>query len=79
MPPSVRSRLRRQVRVAAIVATDEDDFLARLHAAGFRVRLRPGHTGGRRSGYGVSRPAGEDPTWCGGGQLAPELSLSRSR
>ncbi|MEJ3743163.1 hypothetical protein WEI85_07740 [Actinomycetes bacterium KLBMP 9797] len=81
-PPSTRDRLRRQVRAAAIVATDEDDFFARLRGAGLRVRLRPGHADDRPSGYAVSHPAspgGGQPVWFGGGQLAPELSLPHLR
>jgi hypothetical protein len=81
-PPSARARLRREVRAAAIVAVDEDDFLSRLRGVGLRVRLR------RRSddvvtGYAVSHPAitaDTDPAiWFGGGQLAPELSLPQLR
>jgi hypothetical protein len=81
-PPSARDRLRRQVRTAAIVATDEDDFFARLHDAGLRVRLRPGRADRRPSGYAVSQPAppdGEQPIWFGGGRLATELSLPHLR
>ncbi|MDG4793132.1 hypothetical protein [Micromonospora sp. WMMD1082] len=81
-PPSARERLRRQVRSAAVVATDEDDFVHRLRAAGLRVRLRRSRADNSVTGYAVSRPAlpGRDhPPWFGGGQLAPDLTLTHLR
>jgi hypothetical protein len=81
-PPSARDRLRRQVRAAAVVATDEDDFVHRLRAAGLRVRLRRSRADNSVSGYAVSHPAppgSDQPRWFGGGQLAPDLTLTHLR
>jgi len=80
-PLSSRDRLRRHVRAAAIVAADEDDFIARLRGAGLRVRLRLSRADGTNTSYAVSFP---DPpatgrVWYSGGQLAHELSLPHLR
>src|SRR6266545_2850690 len=82
-PASARDRLRRDVRAASIIAADEDDFLARLHTAGLRVRLRRGSADRGVTGYSVSLPGTapdtDRPVWYSGGQLAPELTLPRLR
>nr|WP_240742412.1 hypothetical protein [Micromonospora zingiberis] len=83
-PEIARDRLRREVRAAAATATDEDDFVNRLQAAGVLVRLRHSTINPDEvTGYAVGLPdhhtdAG-DTVWYGGGRLAPDLTLPRLR
>ncbi|WP_431726934.1 relaxase/mobilization nuclease domain-containing protein [Verrucosispora sp. TAA-831] len=79
-----RERLRRRVREAAAVATDERDFFARLAQAGVRVKLRRGTRDPEQvTGYAVGldghRTATGDTVWYGGGRLAPDLTLPQLR
>lgn len=75
-----RARLRREVRIAALAATDAPDFLARLRSAGLVVRERRGEAG-HLTGYAVAVPgdttAAGTPVYYGGGRLAPDLTLPR--
>ena len=77
-----RHQLQRQVRVAAVGATGEDDFVTRLRAAGLVVRLRHGQAGDV-TGYAVGVPgdltADGGQVLHGGGKLAADLSLPRLR
>ncbi|MGW1281731.1 relaxase/mobilization nuclease domain-containing protein [Streptomyces tsukubensis] len=79
-PP--RETLRETVRQSLAGAATEDEFFARLTAAGLRVekRLAPS---GDTLGYKVALPgdrnrAGE-PVWFSGSKLAPDLSLPKIR
>jgi hypothetical protein len=79
-----RERLRREVRAAAAAAASEADFVARLEAAGVRVRLRYSTVDPTRvTGYAVALPdqqtATGTPVWYGGGRLAADLTLPRLR
>ena len=77
-----RRQLQRQVRAAAVGATSQDDFLARLRAGGLVVRLRHGQVGDV-TGYAVGVPgdrtAAGEQVLHGGGKLAADLSLPRLR
>jgi hypothetical protein len=83
-PAVPRDRLRRHVRAAAIAATDEADFFARLRHSGVQVRVRySSRNSDQITGYAVGLPdhstASGDPVWYGGGRLAPDLTLPRLR
>jgi hypothetical protein len=76
--------LRRRVRVAAALATDEDDFFGRLQNAGVLVRLRystrePGKVTGYAVGLHEHTTAAGATVWYGGGRLGPDLTLPRLR
>ena len=77
-----RQQLQRQVRAAAVGATSEGDFMARLRSTGLVVRLRHGQAGDV-TGYAVGVPGDTtgDGTQVlhGGGKLASDLSLPRLR
>jgi hypothetical protein len=79
-----RITLRRQVTTAAASADGEQEFFARLDAAGVLVRKRfsvkdPGQV----TGYSVALPGDTNrdsgPVWYGGGKLAPDLSWPKLR
>lgn len=79
-PP--RETLREAVRQALAGAATEDEFFARLTAAGLRVekRLAPS---GDTLGYRVALPGDRNrdgqPIWFPGSKLAPDLSLPKIR
>ncbi|MFI1825390.1 mobilization protein [Streptomyces sp. NPDC020412] len=79
-PP--RETLREAVRQALAGAATEDEFFARLTAAGLRVekRLAPS---GDTLGYKVALPGDRNrdgqPIWFPGSKLAPDLSLPKIR
>jgi hypothetical protein len=81
-PPRVT--LRRAVATAAAGASGEEEFLARLAAAGVLTRVRRGtRAPGEITGYAVALPgdttgAGQ-PVWYGGGKLAADLTWPRLR
>lgn len=77
-----RAKLEPRVRAAAVAATSEADFVARLHGLG--VRVRPRFAKGRTDvveGYSLAlhAPAGERAQWYSGGKVARDLSLPRLR
>ncbi len=81
-----RVELRRRVRQVAAAASGQDDFFARLAAAGVLVRRRYGERAGQPrlvTSYAVALAgATTDATDCGsgyvgGGRLAPDLSWPR--
>jgi len=79
-----REELRRRVRAAAALATDEADFFVRLSRDGVLVRLRySAHTRDEVTGYSVGldghATAAGNTIWYGGGRLAAKLSLPRLR
>ncbi|WP_323447804.1 relaxase/mobilization nuclease domain-containing protein [Streptomyces yaizuensis] len=79
-PP--REILRETVRQSLAGAATEDEFFARLTAAGLRVEQRIAPSGDAL-GYKVALPgdrnrAGE-PVWFSGSKLAPDLSLPKIR
>lgn len=78
----VRETLQRMVREAAAAATSEDDFFARLGAAGVRVQQRIAPDG-NITGYSVAMPGDRDgrqrAVWFPGSRLAADLSLPRVR
>lgn len=78
----VRETLQRTVRAAAAAAANEDDFFARLTAAGVRVNKRVAPDG-NTTGYSVALPGdrdgGQRAIWFPGARLAPDLSLPRVR
>jgi hypothetical protein len=79
-----RDELRRHVRAAAVAATNEVEFFARLADAGVLVKLRPGVTNpDAYTGFSVALPshttASGDPVWFGGGKLARDLTLPKLR
>ncbi len=83
-PETPRDRLRRRVRAAAVAATGEADFFARLRHAGIGVRLRySSRNTGQVTGFAVAlaghTTAAGEPIWYGGGRLAPDLTLPRLR
>ncbi|MFI8817601.1 MULTISPECIES: mobilization protein [unclassified Streptomyces] len=80
---TARASLHRTVREAAAQATDDTDFLARLHDAGLRVRERRDDSN-TLVGYAVALPGdradrGSRPVWFSGSTLAYDLSLPRVR
>ena len=81
-PPRVT--LRRQVTTAAAGARGDQEFFARLEAAGVLVRKRfSARNPGQVTGYAVALPGdtGKDggPVWFGGGKLAADLSWPKLR
>jgi hypothetical protein len=81
-PPRVT--LRRVVQEAAAAAVGEQDFFARLRAAGALIRERRSATDQDQvTGYAVALPGSQaragGPVWFGGGKLAPDLTLPRLR
>ncbi|WP_316528098.1 mobilization protein [Kitasatospora brasiliensis] len=82
LPRTARETLQQAVREAAATAGNEEDFFARLAAAGLRVnpRIAPD---GQASGYSVALPGDRDgaarPVWFSGSRLAYDLSLPRVR
>ena len=81
-PPRVT--LRRQVTTAAAGARSDQEFFARLEAAGVLVRQRfSARNPGQVTGYAVALPGdtGKDggPVWFGGGKLAADLSWPKLR
>jgi len=71
-----RDWLRRQVRLAAVAAGSDTEFLDRLRAVGVAVKERRGQAG-ELTGYAVARPdpASGEVVFYGGGRLAGDLSL----
>jgi MobA/VirD2-like, nuclease domain len=81
-PPRVT--LRRAVATAAAASASEQQFFARLDAAGISVRKRFSTRNlGEVTGYAVSLPTDTTraggPVWYGGGKLAPDLTLPKLR
>jgi hypothetical protein len=81
-PPRVT--LRREVCTAAAGAASEQQFFARLDAAGIAVRKRYSTTNpGQLTGYavGLAHHTAKDGQiiWYGGGQLAADLTLPKLR
>ena len=81
-PPRVT--LRREVCTAAAGAGTEQEFFARLRAAGVLVRERhstvhPVRSPGTRSGCPATRPRDGGVVWYGGGKLAADLTLPKLR
>jgi hypothetical protein len=79
-----RTTLRRTVHTAAAGASSEQEFFARLEAAGLLVRKRfSQHDPGQVTGYAVAKPGHVNgqgaPVWFGGGKLAPDLTLPKLR
>ncbi|MER7049557.1 mobilization protein, partial [Streptomyces jumonjinensis] len=79
-PP--RETLREAVRQSLAGAATEDEFFARLTAAGLRVEQRIAPSGDTL-GYKVALPADRnragEPVWFSGSKLAPDLSLPKIR
>ncbi|MEV3871582.1 mobilization protein [Streptomyces sp. NPDC049906] len=79
-PP--RETLRDAVRQALAGAATEDEFFARLTAAGLRVEQRIAPSGDTL-GYKVALPGDRNragqPIWFPGSKLAPDLSLPKIR
>jgi hypothetical protein len=84
LPEPPRVTLRRAVSTAAAAASSEQEFFARLDAAGICVRKRfSTRNPGEVTGYAVAL-AGDTaraggPVWFGGGRLAPDLTLPKLR
>ncbi len=79
-----RITLRRQVATAAASANSEQEFFARLDAAGILVRKRFSlKNPGQVTGYSVALPGDTTkdggPVWYGGGKLAADLSWPKLR
>ena len=79
-----RVTLRRQVTTAAASANSEQEFFARLNAAGILVRMRFSiENPGQVTGYSVALPGDTTkdggPVWYGGGKLAPDLTWPKLR
>ncbi len=79
-----RVTLRRQVTTAAAAADSQDEFFARLDAAGVLVRKRFSVTNpGQVTGYAVALPGDTakdgGPVWYGGGKLAADLTWPKLR
>lgn len=79
-----RTKLRRAVHMAAAGASSEQEFFARLEAAGLLVRKRLSlREPGQVTGYAVARPGHVNgqgaPVWFGGGKLAADLTLPKLR
>ena len=79
-----RTMLRRKVHTAAAGASSEQEFFARLEAAGLLVRKRFSQRDlGQVTGYAVAKPGhlnGQSASvWFGGGKLAPDLTLPKLR
>jgi hypothetical protein len=72
------------VSTAAATAASEDEFFARLDAAGMSIRRRYStRNPGEVTGYAVALPADTTrtggPVWYSGGKLAPDLTLPKLR
>jgi hypothetical protein len=84
MDEAPRVTLRRHVSTAAAAAGNEQEFFARLEAAGVLVRKRfSARTPGEVTGYAVAL-AGDttrdgEPVWYGGGKLAADMTLPKLR
>ena len=81
-PPRVT--LRREVCTAAAGAASEQQFFARLEAAGMAIRKRYSTTAhGEVTGYAVGLPSHRTKdgqiVWYGGGKLAADLTLPKLR
>jgi hypothetical protein len=79
-----RVMLRRAVHTAAAGASSEQEFFARLEAAGLLVRKRFSQRDrGQVTGYAVAKPGHVNhqggPVWFGGGKLAADLTLPKLR
>jgi hypothetical protein len=79
-----RVTLRRTVHTAVAGASSEQEFFARLEAAGLLVRKRFSQRDpGQVIGYAVAKPGHVNgqgvPVWFGGGKLAPDLTLPKLR
>ncbi|MEV4210209.1 relaxase [Micromonospora sp. NPDC049662] len=79
-----RDELRRRVRAAVAAAGSQEEFFARLRAAGLLVRLRHSSTDPDHiTGYAVALPTGRTnggrPVYFGGGRLAPDMTLPKLR
>jgi hypothetical protein len=79
-----RVTLRRHVSTAAAAAGNEQEFFARLEAAGVLVRKRfSARTPGEVTGYAVALPGDTSrdgaPVWYGGGKLAADMTLPKLR
>ena len=79
-----RVTLRRQVTTAAASAGSEQEFFARLDAAGLLVRKRFSvKNPGQVTGYSAALPGDTTkdgtPVWYGGGKLAADLSWPKLR
>jgi hypothetical protein len=79
-----RAMLRRAVHTAAAGVGSEQDFFARLEAAGLLVRKRfSQREPGQVTGYAVAKPGHVNgqgaPVWFGGGRLAADLALPKLR
>jgi hypothetical protein len=77
-----RVALRRQVTTAAAGAASQEEFFARLEAAGILVRKRFSvKDSGQVTGYSVALPGdtGKDggPVWFSGGKLAADLTFPK--
>lgn len=81
---SPRITLRRAVASAAACAGSEQEFFARLDAAGISVRKRfsirnPGEVTGYAVTLSNDTTNAGGPVWYGGGKLAPDLTLPKLR
>jgi hypothetical protein len=81
-PDVSAKRLEGLVRSAAVIASDEAEFVRQVRAAG--VIIRPRYAAGRTDvvvGYSVAEKTtdGASPIWYGGGRLARDLTLPRLR
>jgi hypothetical protein len=81
-PEAKRTTVHRKVRAAAMVASDEAEFVRRCRRSG--LMLRPRFAAGRDDvvvGYSAALrpPDGETALWCSGGKLARDLALPRLR
>ena len=79
-----RVTLRREVTTAAASANSEQEFFARLNAAGLLVRKRFSvKNPGQITGYSVALPGDTTkdggPVWYGGGKLAADLTWPKLR
>ncbi|MEU4472403.1 relaxase [Micromonospora sp. NPDC023888] len=79
-----RDELRRRVRTAAAAVGSQEEFFARLRAAGILVRLRRSSIDPQQiTGYAVALPdartAGGQPVYFGGGRLASDMTLPKLR
>jgi hypothetical protein len=79
-----RTMLRRAVHTAAAGAGSEQEFFARLEAAGLSVRKRFSQREPEQvTGYAVAKPGHVNgqgvPVWFGGGRLAADLTLPKLR
>jgi hypothetical protein len=83
-PMTARDELRRHVRAAAVAATDEYEFFARLGDSGVLITKRFSVTNpGEVTGYSVALASNTnavgEPVFYSGGKLARDLTLPRLR